>query len=305
MRSTGITSFASLDKREGSYLLLDIHEEWSYCASTLAFIGERESTTSELFQWCAQVCARGKCRFDLLLYADGKLVGGETADHGATADGKELLEQASGAPLSSGHGPEQHMQLAHVRMFGRSCLDRSCMVSLGKLRAEEVTDPIGPISITGEVAHDSTIDEIHLFVRMYKQLRAPLCGMLPPMQSTTFAFSFVSARASPRATQALARCAYICCALAVFLQVCTSGAWVPIVCSALGVETPCWQASVICSRAGAPAGNWHADAGHSRYTFNGESTPAPPAVCVFVPLVALTKPQARNGYARRPFCEGW
>ena len=50
-----------------------------------------------------------------------------------------------------------------------------------------------------------------------------------------------------------------------------------------------WQASVICSRPGAPAGRWHTDGGHSKHDFDGRSG-APYALCAFVPLVPLEAP---------------
>mmetsp|Transcript_123824 Transcript_123824/g.194223 ORF Transcript_123824/g.194223 Transcript_123824/m.194223 type:complete len:446 (-) Transcript_123824:61-1398(-) len=70
-------------------------------------------------------------------------------------------------------------------------------------------------------------------------------------------------------------------------RIATDGAWVPVMHALLGAFN--WQASVICSRPGAPAGKWHIDGGHSRLVFNGESGQAY-AICVFIPLVRLEQP---------------
>lgn len=74
------------------------------------------------------------------------------------------------------------------------------------------------------------------------------------------------------------------CDDAVLVQVASQGPWLEVVRSTLGAFT--WQASIICSRAGAPAGRWHADGPHSRFVFEGESGDAY-ALCIFVPLVPL------------------
>eukprot|EP00930_Biecheleria_cincta_P057852 TRINITY_DN43724_c0_g1_i1.p1 TRINITY_DN43724_c0_g1~~TRINITY_DN43724_c0_g1_i1.p1 ORF type:complete len:429 (+),score=55.12 TRINITY_DN43724_c0_g1_i1:61-1347(+) len=70
-------------------------------------------------------------------------------------------------------------------------------------------------------------------------------------------------------------------------RIATCGAWVPMMHAMLGEYK--WQASVICSRAGAPAGKWHIDGGHGRYVFDGESGKVY-AICVFIPLVDLEAP---------------
>jgi len=75
---------------------------------------------------------------------------------------------------------------------------------------------------------------------------------------------------------------------AVLERVAEGGPWSAAVRSALG-DACRWQASVICSRPGAPAGRWHADGGHSAFSFDGESGAAS-AICVFVPLVPLEPP---------------
>jgi hypothetical protein len=79
---------------------------------------------------------------------------------------------------------------------------------------------------------------------------------------------------------------------AVMERVANNGPWVPALEGALGLDASGykWQASLICSRPGAPAGNWHADGPHSRHMFGGESG-RPYGFCVFVPLVSLLAPQ--------------
>ena len=74
-------------------------------------------------------------------------------------------------------------------------------------------------------------------------------------------------------------------------RVFASGPWVAAVESVLGLGPGGYkvQASVICSRPGAPAGRWHADSPHSKHSFGGESG-RPRGVCVFVPLVPLEAP---------------
>ncbi len=83
------------------------------------------------------------------------------------------------------------------------------------------------------------------------------------------------------------------------VHVAEHGAWAPLVRSVLGSDTA-WQASLICSRRGAPAGRWHADGGHSRYSFGGKSADAPYALCVFVPLVTLRGPTVRDDAGAEP-----
>jgi len=84
---------------------------------------------------------------------------------------------------------------------------------------------------------------------------------------------------------------------AVLEHIARYGVWVPAVEQALGKVK--WQASVVCSRPGAPAGRWHTDGPHSRFTFEeGESGPVY-AVCVFIPLVQLEAPiVADNGLVK-------
>lgn len=74
---------------------------------------------------------------------------------------------------------------------------------------------------------------------------------------------------------------------AVLERIATCGVWLPAIEQTLGKTK--WQASVVCSRPGAPAGQWHADGSHSRLIFEGESGTAY-AICVFIPLVDLEVP---------------
>ena len=79
---------------------------------------------------------------------------------------------------------------------------------------------------------------------------------------------------------------------ALLSRVATEAPWSGVVRAALGDECA-WQASLVCSRPGAPAGGWHADGGHSRFSFGAEgaSSPLPYALCAFVPLVPLAPPR--------------
>lgn len=74
---------------------------------------------------------------------------------------------------------------------------------------------------------------------------------------------------------------------AVLERIATSGPWVAAVQTAIWPYK--WQASVVCSRPGAPAGRWHTDGGHTAYVFDGRSGP-PSCLCIFVPLVPLEPP---------------
>jgi hypothetical protein len=79
-------------------------------------------------------------------------------------------------------------------------------------------------------------------------------------------------------------------------RVALSGGWAGTVHAALGDDVE-WQASLICSRPGAPAGHWHADGGHSRFSYGkeGEGAPIAYALCAFVPLVPLAPPSRLAG----------
>lgn len=81
---------------------------------------------------------------------------------------------------------------------------------------------------------------------------------------------------------------------ALLARVATGAPWCGAVRAALG-DDYLWQASLVCSRPGAPAGGWHADGGHGRYSYpGGESAPLPYALCAFVPLVPLLPPSRRG-----------
>ena len=81
---------------------------------------------------------------------------------------------------------------------------------------------------------------------------------------------------------------------ALLARVATDAPWCGAVRAALG-DDYLWQASLVCSRPGAPAGGWHADGGHGRYSYpGGESAPLPYALCAFVPLVPLASPSRRS-----------
>lgn len=96
-------------------------------------------------------------------------------------------------------------------------------------------------------------------------------------------------------------------------RIARGGAWIPTVKAALGEDYE-WQVSLIVSRKGAPAGHWHSDGGHSRFTYGeeGESAPLAYALCAFVPLVPLAPPiltslaRMNNGGdgGAREFCGG-
>jgi len=79
-------------------------------------------------------------------------------------------------------------------------------------------------------------------------------------------------------------------------RVARGGGWAPTVRATLGAEVE-WQVSLICSRPGAPAGHWHSDGGHSRFTYGeeGESAPVAYALCAFVPLIPLAPPSRTEG----------
>jgi hypothetical protein len=79
-------------------------------------------------------------------------------------------------------------------------------------------------------------------------------------------------------------------------RVARGGGWAATVHATLGADVE-WQVSLICSRPEAPAGHWHSDGGHSRFTYGeeGESAPIAYALCAFVPLVALAPPSLTDG----------
>lgn len=62
--------------------------------------------------------------------------------------------------------------------------------------------------------------------------------------------------------------------LQVLTRVATESPWSHIISFVLGDEYS-WQASIVVSRPGAPAGMWHADGGHGKFLFEGKSPASP------------------------------
>mmetsp|Transcript_32640 Transcript_32640/g.102491 ORF Transcript_32640/g.102491 Transcript_32640/m.102491 type:complete len:479 (+) Transcript_32640:90-1526(+) len=83
---------------------------------------------------------------------------------------------------------------------------------------------------------------------------------------------------------------------ALLRRVAKGARWRGAVEAALGDDFE-WQVSLIVSRRGSPAGHWHSDGGHSRYTYgaDGEAVPLAYALCAFVPLVPLSAPRHVGG----------
>lgn len=163
----------------------------------------------------------------------------------------------------------------------------------GVSSAEELLNSAGMLVVPDALGHEEIAGLRKLVAKCVQSVEAQLAIEGLEIGSGEIHFTEVSSRGAQRWDLSMYAGGEQVVAMTesdneLLVQIATYGSWVPIIRAVLGEEHT-WQASVICSRPGAPAGRWHADGGHSCFVFDGESGDAH-ALCVFVPLVPLDPP---------------